>query len=887
MSHNHTPRATTRTRHEAVTVRSRESTAAETGAQPCSEGGARIPFSVGLAVMAVTLFATYLATLSPGVTPSDGPEIATAVVTLGVIHPTGYPLFTMLAHAFLQLPLPGEPVVRIEVFNSLWGTAAAVFVAMLVRRLALFSRPGEAPPWHRPAAAVATVDTVALIAGFALGIAPLLWDQVRIPEVYAMHAGLVAAAIYVWGRFEVTRRDRLIVLAAVPMGLGLAHHVTMVYMLPAATLMLLWRRPHLLWNWVAWPVRFVVTRGAAANGRKWRGWWVVWCGIVVGGLPLLCYAYFVWANEHTTGVSWGGVKNWNGVYAHMTGRQYRMFMKGLEYDGFWGRVASLTTWFNRQFRWFSVLPWLAGLLVVWRRYPGFGAFLTAYLLANIYHACQYSVSDYRNYHLPSVVVCAVLIGVGGAYLFAELPQRFRATTSSWRAWLPTIGRWLAIAAGVTALVAAAQRGGNRRDRPVRGAAYAAAVSEEVPAGAVYLSLGDGNVFPMFYEQHVRGMGREFAVVDVRMMHRTWYRRGYLLRRHPAACDPRSPDYVNDLGRWFEDCGTYGQRLEHESGGSWLKLDAGRSRGGKRVARRVPLTHRIVTGGSKQCQDEAYRGENRAKCLCWDYNEYRRGFDHACVLSPEEQGVVRMHKQAMYAHRVVEDHIDERPVYELGVFTRWLDGKKNPRDWSGPAYQRISGDYHLINRGRTNEIFRWSELEDARTCDATTLEALPARRYGPVRKKSVPARSRAEYRPNPRPQLLKLSYLTKSKEARADDGIREFSPGDEAWMEFGWFERNKYNAKRRGKSGGRLRHGLKVCVYGPDGASIVRHVVVTGGKRKRLALLSAEETSTLAPGRYTVQACTTGPLPKKAALSEVNDRGCVFPMLEHTFDVVTD
>ncbi|TPV93607.1 MAG: DUF2723 domain-containing protein [Myxococcales bacterium FL481] len=876
-------------RTRTLTVRSREPSAAEPPARTRTRPSARIPFALGLLAMAVTLFATYLVTLSPGVTPSDGPEIAAAVVTLGVIHPTGYPLFTLLAHAFLQLPLPGEPVVRIEVFNSLWGTAAAVLVALTVRRLALGARELLPSDSRAEQPATATVDLVALVAGFALGMAPLLWDQVRIPEVYAMHVGLVSAALYVWSRFETTRRDRLIVLAAVPMGLGLAHHVTMVYMLPAAAVLLLWRRPHLFWNWLAWPFRPLIRAKwpAAAEHRAWRGAWVVWCGVLVGGLPLLSYAYFVWANEHTTGVSWGGVKNWDSVYAHMTGRQYRMFMKGFGYENFWARVESSLTWFHRQFGWPSALPWGVGLIVVWKRYAAYGALLTVYMLANLYHACQYAVGDYRNYHLPSVVVCAVLIGVGAAYLFADLPQRVRgAASAGWRARLPMVGRWIVVAVGVWALVVAAERASERRDKSVRGAIYAASVTEELPAGAIFLSLGDGNVFPLFYEQHVRKQGREFAVIDVRMMHRRWYRHGYLARRHPTQCDPMAPEYVQDLGRWFRDCASYQTRLDLESPTSWLKMDVGAQRGGRRVLRPEPLKHRIITGGDPKCREAEYRRAHRGDCTCWDYNKYRRGFDHSCVFADEAGGIVRRHKQSTYAHRLIEDHIDERAVYEFGVFTRWLKPQKNPRKWNGPAYHRISGEYHLINRGRTNEIFRWSEVEDAETCDAATLEPLPARQFTPARAKPLPARSRAEYRPNPRPQLLKLSYLTNDKEKRADFSKREFEPGEDVWLELAFFERNAYNRKKKDRRGAALRHGLKVCVYGPDGQSVARRAVKTSGKSHRLSLLPADETRELAPGRYTIQACGTGPFPRKGALGDIHRRACVFPMLEHTFDVVS-
>ena len=40
----------------------------------------------------------------------DTPELMTAAATLGVAHPPGYPLFTMLGHLFSLLPFGAVPL---------------------------------------------------------------------------------------------------------------------------------------------------------------------------------------------------------------------------------------------------------------------------------------------------------------------------------------------------------------------------------------------------------------------------------------------------------------------------------------------------------------------------------------------------------------------------------------------------------------------------------------------------------------------------------------------------------------------------------------------------------------------------------------------------------
>src|SRR5438105_2056790 len=53
-------------------------------------------------------FLVYVRTLAPSIVWGDSPELTAAAYTAGVAHPTGYPLYTLLAHIFLHAwPLGG------------------------------------------------------------------------------------------------------------------------------------------------------------------------------------------------------------------------------------------------------------------------------------------------------------------------------------------------------------------------------------------------------------------------------------------------------------------------------------------------------------------------------------------------------------------------------------------------------------------------------------------------------------------------------------------------------------------------------------------------------------------------------------------------------------
>src|SRR5207253_6333860 len=65
-----------------------------------------LPISrVAASVVGVLALAVYAATAYPYVAGGDSGELTVVSATLGVAHPPGYPLFTLLGHLFSYLPI--------------------------------------------------------------------------------------------------------------------------------------------------------------------------------------------------------------------------------------------------------------------------------------------------------------------------------------------------------------------------------------------------------------------------------------------------------------------------------------------------------------------------------------------------------------------------------------------------------------------------------------------------------------------------------------------------------------------------------------------------------------------------------------------------------------
>ena len=167
----------------------------------------------------------FVATICPTVAFGDSGELIAAAAGLGVAHPPGYPLYTLLAWLALQIPL-GQPALSVNLLSALFGALTCGAVAWFIRR--------------------ATGSAVAAVsAALALAVSSTFWQVSTVAEVYTLHLffmiAMLSAAQAIGDTSGKARRTALL-LAAAALGLGLAHHPTIVLAVPAALVLLL-RRP--------------------------------------------------------------------------------------------------------------------------------------------------------------------------------------------------------------------------------------------------------------------------------------------------------------------------------------------------------------------------------------------------------------------------------------------------------------------------------------------------------------------------------------------------------------------------------------------------------------------------------------------------------------------
>src|SRR3989338_574192 len=169
----------------------------------------------------------YILTLSRSVYFGDSGEFIAVAKTLGIVHPPGYPLYTMLAHLFTYLPF-GNLAFRVNLFSAVTSSLTVIVVYFICYKLTK----------NRLASASASLF---------LAFSYLFWLYSLVAEVFSLNNLFVALIILISLHiFENPQGKKLFYLLAFVFGLALTNHHTILFLTPALIFLVLATNPKLL-----------------------------------------------------------------------------------------------------------------------------------------------------------------------------------------------------------------------------------------------------------------------------------------------------------------------------------------------------------------------------------------------------------------------------------------------------------------------------------------------------------------------------------------------------------------------------------------------------------------------------------------------------------------
>ncbi len=329
-------------------------------------------------ILGLGVFFVYLRTLCPTLYWGDCGELALVAATLGIPHPTGYPLYCLLGHAWTLLLPFGSVVWRLNVLSAVFGSLAVVCLYGAARACRL--------PWP-----------LALTVGGLLAFSSTFWQQALITETYTLAALFTCLMLFLAARWNAGgHRPHDLRLLALAYGFTLTSHQTNTLFLPGFVLFILWSEPRLR------------RLTSAAVRREWLA------ALGVGVLPLLTYLYLPLRARAHPAYNWGDPETLYAFYYHVSGRMFAPLMFQQHPAYIWDRLTAWAVNLPLELAWPLVALAALGLGVLWSGRPDrpLALLLTWIFLADILFVVNYDIYNGYIYFIPCYIVLSVCAGRG-------------------------------------------------------------------------------------------------------------------------------------------------------------------------------------------------------------------------------------------------------------------------------------------------------------------------------------------------------------------------------------------------------------------------------------------------------------------------------------------
>jgi 4-amino-4-deoxy-L-arabinose transferase-like glycosyltransferase len=443
------------------------------------------PSAISDMLLAVAFFILYFTTLAPSVLAADNGEFQLVAWKLGIAHPPGYPLYTLIGFLFtrfFQLP-----AFAMNLLSAIIASITLVIVSKTVRLLTRSILAG-------------------LLAASILGVSTTFWSQATTANIRMPTAFFAALCVYILVRWQsaisvqpsanlaASPSHRLsfsssLTLFAITFSLALSHHLSIIFPGVFFIIYILLIDPTLIKQprrWIKPTIVFLIAL------------------LILGYLPL-------------RGATGGTLSDGEATTYLVQPDKFldHVLARGFEGDFFYflntrsdlllDRVALIPTLFNFQFNWLVAILALIGSIRLLLRDRKLALMLLGGIVLHTFITITYRAPQTVEYMLPAYVLLAIVVGYGlGEYRSQESEVRRKILASSFRLLKP-----IALLSALLLLLNHfpsfnwLHQHDDTRD-------YAASLLNAAPPNAILLSNWHW-ANPMWYLQQVEGLRSDVTV----------------------------------------------------------------------------------------------------------------------------------------------------------------------------------------------------------------------------------------------------------------------------------------------------------------------------------------------------------------------------------------
>lgn len=542
----------------------------------------------------IVSLALYIKTLAPSVWFIDSGELSAVASTLGIAHPTGYPLFTLIGHLFSMLPVSSSQIYNLNLMSAFF-CSLAVFMFFFLMKFIFEHRKQQSQPEKSKKASVKKITEksahlspvieygLIIFSSLLLAFSRTFWDSANAVEVYPIHVFFLVTLSLLFLKAVYKRQsagndkssffsdNKYYLIFAFVLGLSFTNHLTTLLLAPACLTLFIVENRHNL-------KRLYKLFGAMAV-----------C-FITGLTP---YLYLPIRARMNPVFIWGNPYNWERFYWHVTGKQFSIwifsaqgsiplfiFLLGLliglsvygllkqktlnsnYHSVFFVIIAAVIYIFlssanevvSKQFKTFTDSLWgeygkglilfaIPGIYKLSKYNVKIFYFTVMTFFGCILYSVNYSIHDIYSYFLLAYITITIWIGFGGFYLFEKLSENLKTKAHKY-----AFSSFLI----VLSLIAINT---NFKENDESGNYYVKQYTMNIfknvePNGIVISSQWDFWVSASWYYHFVRHIRPDIVVIDKELLRRSWYYI-FLERNYPEVYNNSRPEIEKFLKELYK------------------------------------------------------------------------------------------------------------------------------------------------------------------------------------------------------------------------------------------------------------------------------------------------------------------------------------------------
>ncbi len=366
------------------------------------------------------VFIIYLFTLAPTVVQIDAGELSAVQATLGIAHPTGYPIFTITGYLFSLIPLPFTKIYQLNLLSALWcSIAIGIFthtakyildnISVSKRITSVKTKAEKKKSKKKEETVPVKEETISegkkLISAAAgaliLAFSATYWFQSTSVEVYSLHLFLINLIIlfllksYFSTEEKEGIRNKWIAFALI-LALGFANHMTTLLILPGTAFL------------------YFNKYGFKKQSLKRLGLMIILFFILL----IIIYSYLPVRASQNPVFNWGNPVDMEHILRHISGKQYQTWI----FSSTESAKKQLTYFVNNLPSEFSISLLLVavGLIASFRYIKKIAWFFVICFLSTVLYSINYDINDIDSYFLLAYISMGMFAVFGSLKLITFL-----------------------------------------------------------------------------------------------------------------------------------------------------------------------------------------------------------------------------------------------------------------------------------------------------------------------------------------------------------------------------------------------------------------------------------------------------------------------------------